>query len=271
MITAWMMTVPMIQTDTFTLTSKNLQRDAEVVLYSGYAYQQQEVPVLLVFNDGQDLVAMKFENILAELQSRNPLKPFVIAGIRCGTNRLQEYGVCGRPDALKRGSKADAYCSFLLDECLPEIQAKTGISTFAETVIAGFSLGGLSAFDLAWNHPEVFQKAGVFSGSFWWRSKELNKGYTDADRIAHAMVRETEQKPAVKFWFEAGTLDEKSDRNKNGIIDSVEDTTDLMGELYAKGFKPFSEISYYEMVGGRHDVFTWAKAMPRFLCWALGR
>jgi enterochelin esterase family protein len=35
----------------------------------------------------------------------------------------------------------------------------------------------------------VFDKVGVFSGSLWWRSKDLAKGYTDADRIAHALFK----------------------------------------------------------------------------------
>ena len=142
---------------------------------------------------------------------------------------------------------------------------------FETTAYAGFSLGGLSALDIAWNNADLFNKAGVFSGSFWWRSKELGKGYTDADRIAHAMIRETENKPELKFWLQTGTLDETADRNKNGIIDSIDDTIDLVKELEAKGYTRPEDIRYVEMVGGSHNAETWAKAMPKFLVWAFGK
>ena len=79
------------------------------------------------------------------------------------------------------------------------------------------------------------------------------------------------EKPALKFWFQTGTLDEKADRNKNGIIDSIDDTIDLIRELEAKGYKRPDDIRYMEVVGGRHDTATWAAAMPHFLSWAFGR
>ena len=90
--------------------------------------------------------------------------------------------------------------------------------------------------DIAWNNPQLFDKVGVFSGSFWWRSKELGKGYTDNDRIMHNIIRNTAAKPDLKFWLQTGTKDETADRNKNGIIDSIDDTVDLIKELESKGY-----------------------------------
>jgi len=55
------------------------------------------------------------------------------------------------------------------------------------------------------------------------------------------------------------------DRNKNGIIDSIDDTRDLISELVKKGYEEGRDISYLEMPDGRHDIETWAKAMPDFL------
>ena len=37
--------------------------------------------------------------------------------------------------------------------------------------------------------------------------------------------------PWLKFFFECGALDETKDRNNNGIIDSIDDTLDLIDEL----------------------------------------
>jgi enterochelin esterase-like enzyme len=57
----------------------------------------------------------------------------------------------------------------------------------------------------------------------------------------------------------------------NGIIDSIDDTVDLIKELENKGYNRPADIQYVEMVGGSHNVETWAEAMPKFLHWAFGR
>ena len=226
---------------------------------------------LLLLNDGQEAANVKLKETLEELQGANRIQPLIVAAIHAGEERLQEYGTAGKPDFKKRGSKAGLYTEFVTSELLPEILKVTGIEKFSSTVFAGFSLGGLSAFDIAWNNPSLFDKAGVFSGSFWWRSKDLAKGYTDSDRIMHSIVRNTANKPNLKIWLQTGTKDETSDRNKNGIIDSIDDTIDLIKELEQRDFHRPEDIRYIEMVGGSHNTETWAKAMPKFLCWAFGR
>ena len=134
---------------------------------------------------------------------------------------------------------------------------------------APFSLGGLSAFDIAWNYPHVFSTAGVFSGSFWWRSKSYDQGYDDSsDRIMHKLVRATDSKSKQRFWFECGSEDEYADRNNNGVIDSIEDTLDIISELEILGFEKGKDLRYLEIPGGHHNEETWAQAMPDFLRWA---
>ncbi len=226
---------------------------------------------LLLLNDGQETENLQLRETLEELSSTNRIKPLIIVAIHAGEDRLHEYGVAGKPDFKKRGSKAACYAGFIKSELLPAIAEYTGIEKFETTAFAGFSLGGLSALDIAWHNPQLFDKVGVFSGSFWWRSKDLAKGYTDRDRIMHGVIRNTANKPNLKIWLQTGTKDETADRNKNGIIDSIDDTVDLIGELELKGFKRPDDIQYLEMFGGAHDMATWAKAMPKFLVWAFGR
>jgi enterochelin esterase-like enzyme len=71
-----------------------------------------------------------------------------------------------------------------------------------------------------------------------------------------------------QFWLQTGTEDEKDDRNHNGIIDSIEDTLDLIAELERKGFRWGRDIRYVEVKGGHHDQATWSAIMPDFLTWA---
>ncbi len=83
----------------------------------------------------------------------------------------------------------------------------------------------------------------------------------------HALIRENDQKPALKFWLQTGTEDEVSDRNNNGIIDSIDDTLGLIEELEKKGYQRDEEIVYREVEGGRHDQTTWGRIFPEFLKW----
>ena len=226
---------------------------------------------LLLLNDGQEIEALQIRQTLQNLYDNNSINPLVIVAIHAGEERLQEYGVASRPDFKNRGAKAGLYAQFIITELLPAINDLLPGQEFKTTAFAGLSLGGLSALDIAWNNAELFDKVGVFSGSLWWRRKDIGKGYTDADRIAHAMIRETTDKPELKFWLQTGTKDETADRNNNGIIDSIDDTIDLIKELETKGYKRPGDITYVEVVGGSHDAPTWAKAMPKFLCWAFGK
>jgi hypothetical protein len=84
-------------------------------------------------------------------------------------------------------------------------------------------------------------------------------------------VRKGSYYPWLKFFFECGTEDEREDRNGNGIIDSIDDTLDLIGELAARGYDLQRDVRYLEIVGGRHEVATWGKAMPEFLLWGWGK
>lgn len=248
-----------------------LRRKVTITLLLPEGDDRTEPLDLLLLNDGQEVQNLGLKDTLESLYETGSIKPVLVAAIHAADNRLKEYGTAGRPDHKQRGAKADVYTKFITDELLPAIKKKTGIADFEVTAFAGFSLGGLSAMDIAWSNPQLFDKVGVFSGSFWWRSKEPGKGYTDADRIMHSIIRETVDKPDLKFWLQTGTKDETADRNKNGIIDSIDDTIDIIKELEAKGYTRPADIQYLEMVGGTHSVATWAIAMPKFLLWAFGR
>jgi enterochelin esterase family protein len=271
MYASWLEMEIAITENNITIKSDVLKRDVECTLLMPEDNEITEPINLLLLNDGQEAGNLQLKDTLQGLMSRNLIKPVLVVAIHAGEERLLEYGTAGKPDFQKRGAKAALYTAFIKTELLPAIKKLTGIDKFNATAYAGFSLGGLSALDIAWNNPALFDKAGVFSGSFWWRSKDLAKGYTDGDRIMHSIIRDTAIKPDLKIWLQTGTKDETSDRNKNGIIDSIDDTVDLIRELENKGFKRPADVKYLEMVGGSHNTETWAKAMPKFLTWAFGR
>ena len=267
----YMVNKAIIPVESTILTSVFLGRDVTVDFFMPFKNSSPEPISLLLINDGQNMEELGLATILTDLYRQQLIQPICCIGIHCGEDRKNEYGTANTPDFKGRGAKATAYTQFIFQELLPFVRKKTGITIFKDKSFAGFSLGGLSALDIVWNHPQEFIRAGVFSGSLWWRSKGLDDGYVEEkDRIMHAQVRNGTYHPWLKFFFETGTMDETEDRNNNGIIDSIDDTLGLIEELKNKGYKLSDDIQYLELKDGRHDVKTWAKAMPAFLQWGWG-
>jgi enterochelin esterase-like enzyme len=259
--------------ETIELESGHLGRTVKIDLYWPTSIPRQDEISLLLINDGQDLRTMGLADMLDGLYARGVLDPVLCVGIHAGERRKMEYGTAGFPDYLGRGAEAGSYTDFIFKELLPYIREQYEIAGFREKAFAGFSLGALSAMDIVWNHAEEFSKAGLFSGSFWWRIKDKeDPSYSDDDdRIIHRQIREGNFYPWLRFFFECGTDDESEDRNQNGVIDSIDDTLDLIRELALKGYELGRDILYLEIEEGRHDVATWARAMPAFLEWGWGR
>jgi len=227
---------------------------------------------LLLINDGQNLLEMNFERILEKSYCSNKIFSLLCIGIHCGPDRKDEYGTVDILDYKGRGTKAKAYSQFIFSELLPFAKEKYCIKSFKEKAFCGFSLGGLSALDIVWNNPVEFTKVGLFSASLWWRTVSQQDIAFDENihRIMHMKIKNGNFYPWLKFFFETGTKDETADRNNNGIIDAIDDTLSLIDELIAKGYDRMKAIKYLELKDGRHDVITWAKALPEFLEWGWG-
>ena len=262
-----------ILTESKSILSVFLSREVKLDFYLPEQVPANSTLPLLLINDGQDMEKMGFVSILEKLYlNKDIVEPILAVGIHCSPERKREYGVAGQPDYKGRGDKAGNYTSFIIKELLPFIYKKYSEYAFIEKAFAGFSLGALSTLDIVWNHPDIFSKAGCFSSSFWWRSVDQHDlSYDDAKhRIMHQLIRLGKYTPGLKFFFQCGNMDETKDRNKNGIIDSIDDTLDLIKELVTKGYDPEKDIRYLEIEDGHHDVFTWGRAMPEFLRWGWG-
>ncbi|MFK7936150.1 MAG: alpha/beta hydrolase [Saprospiraceae bacterium] len=256
------------------ISSNFLQREVRIDLYLPPIYKRpgmRTYPVVF-FNDGQDMAAVQLVKNLEQLYKKERIQPLIVVAIHAA-DRMQEYGTIDQPDYEKRGSKATAYSQFVLDELLPFVRTMYRVSKDpALNSFAGFSLGGLSAFDLAWNYPRFFQIVGVFSGALWWRSQPFQEEDPDADRIVHTTVENSRKREGMRFWLQTGTKDETSDRNNNGIIDSIDDTNDLIAALEEIGYQnDGKEIQYVEVADGEHNQQTWGKILPDFLIWAFGK
>ena len=161
--------VPGIVIESSSLSSVFLNRDVIVDFYLPKNVPDPSHINLLLINDGQILDELGFETILERLYSEKKINPLLCVGIHAGEERIMEYGTAHCRDYKGRGAKAVLYTSFVFEELLPYISKTYRVPEFKEKAFLGFSLGGLSALDIVWNHPTEFSRAGVFSGSLWWR------------------------------------------------------------------------------------------------------
>jgi len=250
------------------VASPQLGNRRTITVYLPPGYTHEHVHPLLVAHDGQEMGAWKLADALARQHAAGCVSP-VVAAISANAARRHEYGTAGRLNGDGLGARAAEFQAFVTDTVVPLLRRRYQLERGpAHTAVMGASLGGLSAFDLAWQRPDVFGVAGVFSGSFWWRTSDVNVAEQQASRIIHQRVRETAAKPPLRLWFQAGTEDEKDDRDGNGVIDAIQDTTELIDELVARGFVRGRDVIYRETPGGRHHPSTWARELPEFLRWA---
>ena len=252
--------------------SRHLQEHIKLTIISTPIPDDKGLVNLLLLNDGQDVAKWRVKEILDSLYKNKLIQPLIIVAIHAG-NRNEDYGVAGYPDFENRGNSADKYAAFIDNELYADIKKKAGVRKFNSVVIAGASLGGLSAFDIAWNHADKIDKVGVFSGSFWWRDKDQTAvDYSDdTNRIMLNFIKSSRKKPHLKYWFYAGAKEETNDRDKDGITDVVDDTRDLVALIKTKNVCPPNDIVYNESAGGKHDYESWSKMLPDFLLWAFGR
>ncbi len=252
--------------------SRHLQEHVKLSIISTPMPDDKKTLNLLLLNDGQDISKFRVKEIIDSLYNKNVLQPLVVVAIHA-PDKMKDYGVAGTPDYKNNGSKADKYSAFIDNELYDFVKKKAGVRKFKTVVIAGNTLGGLSALDIAWDNADKIDKVGVFSGAFWWRDKDVNdKDYTDdKNRIMINKIRSSRKRPKLQYWFYAGAKEENTDRDKDGITDVADDTQDLIAIIKNKNIVPASDVNYIESPTGTQDYNSWSKALPSFLLWAFGK
>lgn len=226
--------------------------------------QGEPLPLVILF-DGQNTERLGLEETLTRMWADASSPRFAVAALVAGGRRMDYYGVPGVPDYLGRGALAASFADFLEKELLPYLESRFTVSRQKEQrFLAGFSLTGLGAAAIAIDRPQVWGGAAAMSGSFWWRSGED----AQASRILHNRVRGLSGAPTGRFWFSAGDREEEDDRDGDGVIDAVDDTLDLIGELKAKGV-PDERLFWQFIPGGNHSETTWADWLEPMFLWLL--
>jgi len=175
---------------------------------------------------------------------------------------------------------SDEFANFMAMELVPWIRSHYNVTKNPkQTVITGYSAGGLASAYVALRHPEVFGNVLSQSGAFWW-SFEHNGGICgsrcpdsggrggdgsrDPTTEGNIMVKQFLASPKLplRFYLAVGTFE--YDRNGGGG-EILEGTRHLRDVLLAKGYP----VHYQQFVGG-HDGLSWRGTLADGLIALLG-
>ena len=139
----------------FTHHSEVYGEDRTTEVYLPSEYRSHKRHPLVICHDGPDYLQFAdMKRVLDNLISRHEVAPLIVAFTR-GGERNREYGADPRqPD-------------FLVHELLPELSKRFSVSERPEERgLMGASFGGVASLFCAWQHPGVFQRLLLQSGSF---------------------------------------------------------------------------------------------------------
>lgn len=206
-------------------------------------------PALAIVFDGHVWAnVLPIAPTLDRLRADGRLPPLVVVmvdALENATTRMRELGL------------DPGFADFLDQELLPFIEERFGRSFAAKrTVVAGQSLGGLTAAHLGLRRPDLFGNVLSQSGSFWWKCDPMtHPGDTmPDDPQSEQVVRAYQEASRLprKVWMEVGLYE-------GGVM--LGPNRRLHDTLVAKG----CPVRYSEFAGA-HDFYHWKGTLAEGLC-----
>ena len=207
----------------------------------------------MVFFDGGGCISAKGQfrvpTVFDNLIHKKEIPPLVGLFINPGEVPPVEDGAKGRSTRSFEYDTPDAACSkFVIEEMLPILAEHAHLSRKPEDHAAwGISSGGIAAFNLAWQRPDVFRKVISYIGSF----TNIRGGFGFP-----AAVRKTERKP-IRVFLQEGSTD----------LDNVHGNWPLSNQELAHALK-FAGYDYtFTMGDGGHSGKQGGAIFPDALRW----
>ncbi|KAF1718629.1 esterase [Pseudoxanthomonas yeongjuensis] len=262
-----------------------------IYLPPGYEPASGTAYPTLYLNDGQDAAEVGLGPTLEKLYADDAMEKVIVVAIDMLPDRMGTYGLSDRAGRRSIvgdsrfgpiGRRAHDYSEWVAGELVPYIDSRyrTRREPQARGVL-GWSLGGLNAFNLGWEYPDVFGRVGAFSPSFWLSSDRTDAASVQRTRLAQGRVEAGPKRAGSRFWFAVGSAEETDDRDGDGVIDAVDDTLDLASGLARLGYSANLEyashpsceeaVAFELLPDGRHNQAAWARMLPLFLRWAYGK
>lgn len=228
-----------------------LPRDVIVWLPPDYDRSDHRYPVLYM-HDGQNIIDPKtsafgvdweIDETCIQLIAEKIIPPLIVVGIYNTKERAREY---------VPGTKGSAYMKFIVEVLKPFIDLNYRTNPCRDhTFIGGSSAGGLCAFMLAWEYPEIFSKALCMSPAVKYANKQ---GTIDVDYVETVKKSEHPEKPLF-FYMDVG-----SDNIEKLIKPGIEE---MLVVLQEKRYKVNKDFVFIYDKNGKHFEADWARRFPK--------
>ena len=182
----------------------------EYYVYVPAQYDAKNEAAVMVFQDGHTYVKdggdfrvpVVFDNLIH--QGAMPVTIAILINPGLFASELAEPQGWKAPKGVKRNRSFEydtlsgQYAKFLETEILPEVGKDYKLTSDPEQrAIGGISSGGICAWTVAWERPDLFRKVLSHVGSF----TNIRGGH-----VCHALIRKTENKP-IRVFLQAGSKD----------------------------------------------------------------
>lgn len=241
--------------DTITIDYLNERRTLAIYLPENYELDTIAYPVIY-FLDGQSLFDQKImeghewqvDEVLDSVALLGQTKSIVVGVYNSDRDRMTEYKPFTSPHLPKeKVVTGDKHAKWIVSDLKNWVDKNyRTINTPESTVIGGASLGGLMAYYMLMEYPEVFGGAIVFSPSFW-----VN------DRVyeLHKKVNNLKDK---RIFFNAGELE----------TPTVESIKKMYKVLLDSGLPKENMLLDVEKDEG-HWHMTWRKGFVKTYPWIM--
>jgi enterochelin esterase family protein len=221
-------------------------------VYVPAQYDPKTPACVMVFQDGGNYVDTKkdfrvptvFDNLIHKKEMPVTVGIFINPGrVPAGPNQRPRENRSFEYDTL-----SDQYARFLEKEILPEVGKELNLrQDAAGRAICGISSGGICAFTVAWERPDLFSKVLSHVGSF----TNIRGG-----DVYPGLIRKTERKP-IRVFLQDGSND----------LDNQFGSWPLANQQMAAALK-FARYDYKFVYGdGAHNGKHGGAILPDSLRW----
>lgn len=181
-------------------TTYGLQRPVWLYKSAGTNGSAKHPYTLFVFLQKEYIDELAVPAVLEKLVASGEIPPTIAVVLDTSTER---------PTDIANRAKFDR---FVTANLLPWLRVKLGrLPEPKNVVIAGFSVGGLTAAYVAYRNPDVFGNVLAQSGAFW-------RGSEGSNEPAEWLTNEFRNRPRLplRFYIEVGS--EETRRTPNGVV-----------------------------------------------------
>lgn len=173
-------------------------------VYVPRQYDPAKPACLMVFFDGAGFFradgAFRLPVVFDNLIAKKDMPVTIAVGVNPGVVQPELPGAKARSNrSFEYDSLGDANARFVLEELLPE--ALKGLNVTSDPkgrAVVGNSSGGIAAFTVAWERPEVFGKVVSHIGSF----TNIRGGH-----VYPALIRKTKPAKPLRVFLQEGSND----------------------------------------------------------------